>query len=63
MNDYRLTLTVVINGVDDPDARSQANKFAQAVNAVAPQAEAKLQRVYPDRPPIKVPLDRKGAPQ
>ena len=51
MNEYKLTFTLKIEGQDDPAARQQARKIAEAISKVIDGAEMKLQQVYEDRPP------------
>ncbi len=57
MNEYKLTLTVIIKGQDDPDARKQAKKISETIEKVVPDAETKLQQVYMDKAPRGVRLD------
>ena len=57
MNKYKLTLTVAIEDLDDPAARQQAKRIAEAISRVVEGAEAKLQQVYTDKPPRGVRMD------
>lgn len=56
MNQYKLTFTVTIEGLDDPVARRRAKDIMAAVGEVIPGAEVKLQQVHQDRPPRGVKL-------
>lgn len=56
MNQYKLTFTVTIEGLDDPVARRRAKDIVTAVDQVISGAEVKLQQVYQDRSPRGVKL-------
>ncbi len=56
MSKYKLTFTVTIEDLDDPAARQQAKGIAKAISNVVEGAEAKLQRVYTDKPPRGIPI-------
>lgn len=64
MSNYKLTITVNLNGQDDPDARQQANELLELVNGSLNGAEIKLQQVFQDKPPRNVQIDNatKSAP-
>lgn len=57
MNEYKLTFTVTFDEQDDPAARQQARKIAEAIGKIAEDAETKLQQVYTDKPPRGIRLD------
>jgi len=56
MNEYKLTFTIEVKGLDDPDARKQAKDILEAIDKVMPDAEMKLQQVYTDKAPRGVRL-------
>ena len=58
MNEYKLSFTVSINAQDDPEARKQAKKLVEAIDAVVSDIDVKLQQVYMDKPPRGVKLGR-----
>ena len=51
MTEYKLTLSLKIQGQDDPDAREQAKKIFASVGQVVPIEEMKLQQVFENKPP------------
>jgi hypothetical protein len=51
MTEYKLTLSLTIQGQDDPDAREQAINIFAAVAQVAPIEDMKLQEVFENKPP------------
>ena len=55
-NDYKFSLTVSIQALDDPDARQQTQELVEAMNVVAPDFALKLQQVYKNKPPRGVKL-------
>lgn len=57
MNKYKLTFTVTLEEQDDPAARKQARKVAEAITKVIEGTEMKLQQVYEGQPPRGVRLD------
>jgi hypothetical protein len=57
MNEFKLTFTVTINEQDDPAARKQAKGIVDAVSKIVSDTDAKLQQVYPNKPPRGVRID------
>ena len=51
MTEYKLTLSLTIQGQDDPDAREQAKKIFASVGQVVPIEDMKLQEVFENKPP------------
>ena len=51
MNEYKLTFTLTIEELDDPDARKRAKGIIKALDGVVKGAKVKLQHVHQDKPP------------
>lgn len=58
MSKYRLTISINIDAVDDPDAREKSKMFLNEIKDVLEvgQHKIKLQKIFPNSEPTKVTL-------
>lgn len=56
MKDYMLIIKIPFKGLDDLEARKQAKAVIENKNISPDEADIKLQEVFNDQPPRRVPL-------